>query len=60
MKNLIEAEIETDKATMELEAVEEGILGILIKPAGSQAIPVNEPIAIMLEHGVPVEIELNY
>ena len=45
------AEIETDKATMELEAVEEGILGILIKPAGSEGIPVNEPIAIMLEHG---------
>ena len=45
------AEIETDKATMELEAVEEGVLGRLIKPAGSEAIPVNEPIAIMLEHG---------
>ena len=45
------AEIETDKATMELEAVEEGILGTILKPAGSEGIPVNETIAIMLTDG---------
>ncbi len=45
------AEIETDKATMELEAVEEGILGTILKPEGSEGIPVNEPIAIMLTDG---------
>jgi len=45
------AEIETDKATMELEAVEEGILGKIIAPEGAEGIPVNEPIAVMLEEG---------
>ena len=45
------AEIETDKATMELEAVEEGILGTILRPEGSEGIPVNEPIAIMLTDG---------
>lgn len=45
------AEIETDKATMELEAVEEGILGTILKPESSEGIPVNEPIAIMLTDG---------
>ena len=45
------AEIETDKATMELEAVEEGVLGKIINPAGTEAIAVNEPIAIILEDG---------
>ena len=45
------AEIETDKATMELEAIEEGILGKIIQPEGSQGIPVNEPIAVILVEG---------
>ncbi|MCS5599314.1 MAG: hypothetical protein NZ707_06110, partial [Rhodospirillales bacterium] len=45
------AEIETDKATMGLEAVEEGILGTILKPESSEGIPVNEPIAIMLMDG---------
>ncbi len=45
------AEIETDKATMELEAVEEGILGKIIQPEGSAGIPVNEPIAVILAEG---------
>ena len=45
------AEIETDKATMELEAVEEGILGKILSPEGSEGIPVNRPIAVMLEEG---------
>lgn len=45
------AEIETDKATMELEAVEEGILGKIIQPEGSEGVPVNEPIAVILAEG---------
>ena len=45
------AEIETDKATMELEAVEEGVLGKILSPEGSKVVPVNEPIAIMLDEG---------
>ena len=48
------AEIETDKATMELEAVEEGILGKIIQPEGSEGIPVNEPIAVILAEGEDV------
>ncbi len=45
------AEIETDKATMEVEAVDEGVLGKILIPAGTQAVKVNEPIAILLEEG---------
>jgi len=45
------AEIETDKATMELEAVDEGVLGKILTPEGSEGIPVNQPIAVMLEEG---------
>ena len=45
------AEIETDKATMELEAIEEGILGKILSPEGSEGIPVNQPIAVILEEG---------
>ncbi len=45
------AEIETDKATMELEAVEEGVLARLLVAAGSEGIPVNTPIALLLEEG---------
>lgn len=45
------AEIETDKATMELEAVEEGILGKLLVAAGTEGIAVNTPIALLLEEG---------
>ena len=48
------AEIETDKATMELEAVDEGILGKIIEPEGSEGIPVNQPIAVILEEGEDV------
>jgi len=44
-------EIETDKATMEVEAVEEGILGKIIVPAGTEGVLVNAPIAIILEEG---------
>jgi len=43
------AEIETDKATMEVEAVDEGRLGKIIVPEGSEAVAVNSVIAILLE-----------
>ncbi len=43
------AEIETDKATMEVEAVEEGKLAKIIISAGTENVPVNEMIAVMLE-----------
>ena len=45
------AEIETDKATMEYEAVDEGRLGKIIVPEGAQGIKVNQPIALLLEEG---------
>jgi pyruvate dehydrogenase E2 component (dihydrolipoamide acetyltransferase) len=43
------AEIETDKATMEFEAVDEGIIGEILIPEGSQDIAVNTPIATLLD-----------
>ncbi|MBN8828247.1 MAG: pyruvate dehydrogenase complex dihydrolipoamide acetyltransferase [Sphingobacteriia bacterium] len=45
------AEIETDKATMEVEAVDEGILGKILIPAGTENVKVNELIALVLEEG---------
>jgi pyruvate dehydrogenase E2 component (dihydrolipoamide acetyltransferase) len=45
------AEIETDKATMEVEAVDEGVLGRILVPDGSEGIQVNQPIALLLEEG---------
>ena len=45
------AEIETDKATMEVEAVDEGTLGKILVPAGSEGIAVNTPIAVILAEG---------
>jgi pyruvate dehydrogenase E1 component beta subunit len=45
------AEIETDKATMEFEAVDEGRIGKLLIAEGSAAVPVNTPIAVMFEEG---------
>src|SRR6195256_2645235 len=45
------AEIETDKATMEYEAADEGRLGKIIVPEGAQGIKVNAPIALLLEEG---------
>ena len=45
------AEIETDKATMEVEAVDEGILGKILVPAGTSNVPVNDVIALLLEEG---------
>ena len=45
------AEIETDKATMEVEAVDEGILGRIIVPAGTEAVKVNAVIALIQAEG---------
>jgi pyruvate dehydrogenase E2 component (dihydrolipoamide acetyltransferase) len=45
------AEIETDKATMEVEAVDEGTLGKIVVPEGSEGVPVNAVIGLILEDG---------
>jgi len=45
------AEIETDKATMEIEAVDEGVLGKILVPNGTEGVAVNTPIAVLLEEG---------
>ena len=45
------AEIETDKATMEVEAVDEGVLGRILVPAGTEGVAVNSVIAMILEEG---------
>ncbi|WP_380052802.1 pyruvate dehydrogenase complex dihydrolipoamide acetyltransferase [Falsihalocynthiibacter sp. SS001] len=45
------AEIETDKATMEFEAVEEGVVGKILIEEGTEGVAVNSPIAVLLEEG---------
>ncbi|MEM6467396.1 MAG: pyruvate dehydrogenase complex E1 component subunit beta, partial [Pseudomonadota bacterium] len=45
------AEIETDKATMEFEAVDEGIVGKILVAEGSEGVKVNDPIAVLVEEG---------
>ena len=45
------AEIETDKATMEFEAVDEGVIGKILVSEGSEGVKVNTPIAVLLEEG---------
>ena len=45
------AEIETDKATMEFEAVDEGVIGKLLVAEGTEGVSVNTPIAVLLEDG---------
>jgi pyruvate dehydrogenase E2 component (dihydrolipoyllysine-residue acetyltransferase) len=45
------AEIETDKATMEFEAVDEGVIGKILIAEGSEGVPVNTAIAVLLEDG---------
>ncbi len=45
------AEIETDKATMEFEAVDDGVIGKIMVAAGSEGVKVNTPIAVLLEDG---------
>src|SRR5262245_49959470 len=48
------AEIETDKATMEVEAVEEGTVGKLLVSEGTEGVKVNTPIAMLLGDGESV------
>ncbi|HUO92751.1 MAG TPA: pyruvate dehydrogenase complex dihydrolipoamide acetyltransferase [Rhizomicrobium sp.] len=45
------AEIETDKATMEFEAVDEGKIGKILVPEGTEGVKVNQPIAVLLADG---------
>ncbi|MEQ8433971.1 MAG: pyruvate dehydrogenase complex dihydrolipoamide acetyltransferase [Oceanicaulis sp.] len=45
------AEIETDKATMEVEAVDEGVMAKILVAAGTEGVAVNKPIALLLEDG---------
>ncbi len=45
------AEIETDKATMEFEAVDEGVIGKILVEEGTEGVKVNAPIAVILEDG---------
>ena len=45
------ADIETDKATMEMEAVDAGRIGRILVPAGAVSVPVHTPIAVLLEEG---------
>ena len=52
------AEIETDKATMEVEAVDEGVLGKILVPDGTANVAVNAPIAILVEAGEAATVEL--
>ncbi|WP_370203132.1 pyruvate dehydrogenase complex E1 component subunit beta [Salipiger bermudensis] len=49
------AEIETDKATMEFEAVDEGIVGKILVEEGSEGVKVNTPIAVLVEEGESVD-----
>ncbi|MEO0401214.1 MAG: pyruvate dehydrogenase complex E1 component subunit beta [Pseudomonadota bacterium] len=51
----IMAEIETDKATMEFEAVDEGIIGKILIAEGAEGVKVNTPIAILIEEGESVD-----
>jgi pyruvate dehydrogenase E2 component (dihydrolipoamide acetyltransferase) len=48
------AEIETDKATMEVEAVDEGVLGKILVADGTEGVKVNEPIAVLVAEGEAV------
>ncbi|MGE3770869.1 MAG: pyruvate dehydrogenase complex dihydrolipoamide acetyltransferase [Bdellovibrionales bacterium] len=54
------AEIETDKATMEVEAVDEGRIGKILIEQGAQAVKVNTPIAILLEEGEDEKVLSNH
>src|SRR4051794_28276137 len=48
------AEIETDKATMEVEAADEGVLAKIVVPEGTDNVAVNTPIAVLAEEGEDV------
>ena len=49
------AEIETDKATMEVEAVDEGTIAKIVVPEGTQDVPVNDVIAVLAGEGEDVK-----
>ena len=51
------AEIETDKATMEFEAVDEGVIGKILIPEGTEGVKVNTVIAVLVEEGEEVPAE---
>src|SRR5258708_21574017 len=49
-------EIETDKATMEFEAIDEGRIGKILVPEGAEGVKVNAPIAVLLAEGESVVV----
>src|ERR1700687_1242045 len=49
------AEIETDKATMEYEAIDDGVMAKIVVPEGTQDVPVNQLIAVLAEEGEDVK-----
>jgi len=49
------AEIETDKATMEFEAVDEGVMGRILISEGTEGVKINTPIAVLIEDGESAE-----
>src|SRR6186997_1953769 len=49
------AEIETDKATMEYEAIDDGVLAKIVVPEGTQDVPVNQLIAVLAQEGEDVK-----
>src|SRR5260221_6485674 len=53
------AEIETDKATMEVEAVDEGVLQKILVQEGTENVAVNTPIAVLLEDGADAKPATN-
>ncbi len=53
------AEIETDKATMEVEAVDEGVIAKILIEAGAENVAVNSPIAVLAEEGESAEQAIN-
>ncbi len=54
------AEIETDKAIMEFESIDEGVLAKILVTEGTRGVPVNQPIALMLEEGEDESALNNY
>ncbi|WP_425364671.1 pyruvate dehydrogenase complex dihydrolipoamide acetyltransferase [Candidatus Tisiphia endosymbiont of Mystacides longicornis] len=54
------AEIETDKATMEVESVDEGVLAKIIVPQGTENVAVNSLIAVLLEEGEDISLLDNF
>src|ERR1700756_5302065 len=51
------AEIETDKATMEVEAIDEGVLAKIVIPEGTEHVAVNTPIAVIAGNGEDAAVE---